>query len=62
MAVVLNRMISLVIFFSLMLINPCYCLHRKLFNVSEIQNDNEQWQTAIATWDGAPNGAGSDGE
>lgn len=62
MAVVINFMISLVIFSSLML-NPCYCLNRKLFkNVSEIQNDNDQWQTAIATWYGAPNGSGSDGE
>jgi len=44
------------------MLDPCYCLNRKLFNVSEIQNDNDQWQPAIATWYGAPNGAGSDGE
>lgn len=43
------------------MVNPCYCLNRKLFNVSQIQNDNNQWQGAIATWYGPPNGAGSDG-
>ncbi|KAL5073301.1 hypothetical protein RYX36_012285 [Vicia faba] len=42
------------------MVNPCYCLNRKLFNVSQIQNDNNQWQGAIATWYGPPNGAGSD--
>jgi len=56
MAIVLHPIISFVVLFSL-LINPCYC-----FNVSEIQNVNDQWQMAIATWYGAPDGAGSDGK
>jgi hypothetical protein len=54
-------MISFVILYSLML-TPCYGLNRKLFNVSQIQSDNNEWQMAIATWYGPPDGAGSDGE
>lgn len=61
MAIVLHRIISFAVLFSL-LINPCYCLNPKLFNVSESQNVNDPWQMAIATWYGAPEGAGSDGE
>ncbi|KAJ1378299.1 expansin-like protein B1, partial [Sesbania bispinosa] len=59
MDVVLHYMFSLILLHSLLL-NPCYCLlHRKLFNASKIQND-DQWETAAATWYGAPDGAGTD--
>ncbi|XP_045833558.1 putative expansin-B2 [Trifolium pratense] len=60
MNIVLHCMISLVILYSLML-TPCYGLNRKLFNVSQIQSNNNKWQMAIATWYGPPEGAGSDG-
>ncbi|WJX43349.1 expansin [Trifolium repens] len=60
MDTVLHCMISFVILYSLML-TPCYGLNPKLFNVSQIQSDNNEWQMAIATWYGPPDGAGSDG-
>ncbi|XP_058732776.1 putative expansin-B2 [Vicia villosa] len=60
MDIFLGCLFSLIVVYSF-IVNPCYCLNRKLFNVSQIQNDNNQWQGAIATWYGPPNGAGSDG-
>lgn len=60
MNALLRCMISLVLFYSL-LVNPCYCFKRNPFNVSRFEKYDDKWKTGKATHYGPPNGAGSTG-
>ncbi|CAI8597886.1 unnamed protein product [Vicia faba] len=62
MDALLRCMIFLVLFHAL-LVNPCYCFKRNSFNVSHLENKEEdnKWRTGKATHYGPPKGAGSTG-
>jgi len=49
--------ISFVVTLFSLLLNPSNGLNLKLFNHSKVEND-DQWQAAVATWYGEPEGAG----